>query len=527
MSFSFRKKRPQLLAGPFPEPWLPYLQENVFLYRLLSEPEQEKLRDTLRIFVAEKYWEGCGGLQITDEIRVTIAAQACLLLLGFDDYCFDELKTVLVYPGGYLADDSSEHTNRVSHRAGESHQGGPVVLSWWDSRWYGRQFGPRNLVIHEFAHQLAARGEPDAGMPPIDDPDLEHRWLVVMTAERARLAEDADYGRSTLLDPYGATDAAEFFAVATECFFQQPVPLRDQHPSLYQVLLEWYHQDPANRRTPDENEVADAERAQREHNLHIIAECTAALHFRPESTDAYSVRAGLYCEQGEYDKAIADYHAVIRLGPANPETYCERGTAYRAIGRLDLAIADFSTAIRLCPDYSWAFYERAVAHAGNGDLDQALADLGRAIHADPKNDAAYHQRGLVYHDQGKYQKAVADFTKAIELWPRWATAYSDRALSLIAMGEYHQAIADCGEAIKLDSSLPEPYKHRGVAHTHNRDFEEALVDLTEAIRLDPEYIEALHARGDAYAASGRKHEAQMDYTRAEQLVSQTKGGSTE
>src|SRR5579872_5498375 len=98
-------RREQLLAPPFPEQWLAYLHQNVFLYETLSEAEQAKLRDALRILIAEKYWEGCRGLVMTEEIQVTVAAQACLLLLGFDDYYFEELQTILVYPGGFLAED--------------------------------------------------------------------------------------------------------------------------------------------------------------------------------------------------------------------------------------------------------------------------------------------------------------------------------------------------------------------------------------------------------------------------------------
>src|SRR3989440_13006250 len=94
--------RRQLLATPFPPEWLPLLERNVFLYRLLSEPEQARLRDALRVFIDEKFWEGCAGLEVTDEMRVTVAAQACLLVLGFDAYYFDELQTLLLYPGGFL-----------------------------------------------------------------------------------------------------------------------------------------------------------------------------------------------------------------------------------------------------------------------------------------------------------------------------------------------------------------------------------------------------------------------------------------
>jgi Mlc titration factor MtfA (ptsG expression regulator)/Tfp pilus assembly protein PilF len=526
MFFSFRQPRRQLLAEPFPESWLLVLHRNVFPSRLLLEPEQAKFRDTVRILVAEKTWVGCAGFQITDEVRVTIAAQACLLLLGFEAYYFDQVTSILVYPGRFLAGDPSDLTDGSEHRLGEAHPDGPVVLSWWDACWDGRRHGNRNLVIHEFAHQLAALGDPLVGRPPLDDPDLERSWQDVMEAEFARLTRDVEYDRPTLLDPYGASNRAEFFAVASECFFQQPVALRRDHPPLYQILAEFYRQNPAARRTPEEEDRAEAERAEAEYTAHALEECNAALRSSPDSREAYSRRAAIYANQGEYDQAIADSSEVIRLAPHDDSAYYERGAIYRSQGCLDLAIADFSTAIRLCPGYAWAYYERAVAHAEKGDLDQAVSDLTRAVRADPNHDRAYDERGRVYHDQGEYKKAVADFTRAIRLCPRCADYFSNRASSLIPLGEYDRAITDCDRALELDPDVPEPYKHRGVARHHKGDYEQAIADCTEAIRLDPEDAEAFRARGDAYAADGQEDEARKDHARADELISRRTGAAT-
>src|SRR5438067_9139316 len=129
MFFSSRKrsKREELLAAPFPEAWLQPLHENVLLSRLLPEPQQARLRDAVRLFIAEKFWEGCAGLTLTDEIKVTIAGNACLLLLGLDDYYFDELATVLVYPGGFLMvhDDSGDGEGEVRQLLGLAAYAGP------------------------------------------------------------------------------------------------------------------------------------------------------------------------------------------------------------------------------------------------------------------------------------------------------------------------------------------------------------------------------------------------------------------
>jgi Mlc titration factor MtfA (ptsG expression regulator)/Tfp pilus assembly protein PilF len=444
--------RQALLAQPFPDEWLAYLREDVLLYRLLSEMDQARLQDALRVFIAGKFWEGCGGLTITDEIKVTVAAQACLLVLGFDGYYFDELRSILVYPGGYLArnPDRLGGARPAGYRLGEAHRRGPVILSWWHVRWDGRRLGSGNLVLHEFAHKLAELGDPHAGMPPMHAPALADRWEQVTAAEYARLCEDACYDRPTLLDPYGATNRAEFFAVATECFFLQPVPLRRRQPELYQVLADWFRQDPASRRAPDEAEAARADEAEDEYARHVIAECSAAIRQHPDGADAYRGRADFHFGLGEFEEAVADYGAVIRLRPKNVDTYCDRGITYRVLGRYEEALADFDRALRLCPGYARAYCERGVTHARRGDDGRALADLTRAVRADPKDDGARVERGLVYAARGEHDKAVRDFSRAIRLCPYYAPAFAHRAVARLARGERDGALADCAEAERLD-----------------------------------------------------------------------------
>src|SRR6516162_10198868 len=127
-------RRRRLLAEPFPRDWLACLEENVFLYRLLSEADQGRLRDLVTVFIAEKFWEGCAGLAITDEMRVTVAANACVTALGFDDYYFDGLRTILIYRGGFLR-TIEDHlgSERPLHLVGEAKWQGPVILSWWQT----------------------------------------------------------------------------------------------------------------------------------------------------------------------------------------------------------------------------------------------------------------------------------------------------------------------------------------------------------------------------------------------------------
>jgi Mlc titration factor MtfA (ptsG expression regulator) len=253
-----RRRRRRLLAEPFPPAWLEYLRRNVAHYQFLSPAEQAKLRDDLRVFVAEKTWEGCGGLTITDEVRVTIAAQACLLVLAMEHNYFDRVLSVLVYPHGYravgerLGPDGQVHAGGEG-RLGEAWYRGPVILSWEEVRHDGRHpCRGKNVVFHEFAHQLDMLDGVINGTPPLRGAAERRRWREVMSAEYERLVRASEHGRATLLDQYGATNVAEFFAVCTECFFDRPVEMSHRHPELYDLLRSYYRQDPAARCREDD-----------------------------------------------------------------------------------------------------------------------------------------------------------------------------------------------------------------------------------------------------------------------------------
>jgi Mlc titration factor MtfA (ptsG expression regulator) len=248
--FFKRRRRERLRAAPFPEPWLEIIDKNVPLCKRLTEADRRELYGHVQVFLAEKYFEGCGGLGLTDEIKVTIAAQACLLLLHRDTDYYPRLITILVYPTAYLA-DTVQHLGAGTVlegqevRLGEAWKSGVVVLSWDDVRDDSLDIRDgRNLVLHEFAHQLDMEDGAADGTPLLDR--RQHRaWAEVLGDEYERLRRDCVLGRSTVLDKYGATDPAEFFAVATECFFETPARLKRRHPELYEQLKSFYRQDPA------------------------------------------------------------------------------------------------------------------------------------------------------------------------------------------------------------------------------------------------------------------------------------------
>ena len=247
-----RRRRRKLLAKPFPVGWLSYLDGLPF-YGTLSPDEQTRVRGVVRVLVDEKNWEGCGGLVLTDEIRVTISAQAALLLLGFEHEYYPRVQSILVYPSTFVVQGRSTGSKddiRSGRQAtlGEAWKGGPVVLAWDASRLGGaNDEDGRNIVLHEFAHKLDFRDDVADGTPLLKDGKQYEAWHRIMTAEYERLVKKAESGRPTLLDKYGATQPAEFFAVATECFFEKSRQLKKKHPELYDLLRTYFGQDPAER----------------------------------------------------------------------------------------------------------------------------------------------------------------------------------------------------------------------------------------------------------------------------------------
>lgn len=219
------------------------------LVQRLPPPLQQRLRQAILVFVAEKPFIGCGGQRIGDEQRVTIAAQACLLLLGRpDEACYPRLRQVLVYAEPFLAPQRQRLSGGVVSEAprtlaGESWSHGQVILAW--SQVLAGAADPddgHNVVLHEFAHQIDQdSGEPD-GRPWQRGAQARRRWDAVAQAALARLRE----APSNTLDAYGGTDPAEFFAVATEAFFERPRDLAGEAPALYAQLAQLYGLDPGS-----------------------------------------------------------------------------------------------------------------------------------------------------------------------------------------------------------------------------------------------------------------------------------------
>ena len=242
----------RLPTAPIPETWRTILAQSVPLARGLAKDEEDRLLRLIQLFLSEKHFEGCNGLTVTEEMKVTIAAEACLLLLHLDGPCYPALRTILVYPHGFVPKSArtpltGEITGPPEPLSGESWRDGVVVISWDDAARGARNpYDGNNVVLHEFAHQLDHEDGAGDGAPVLPAGALR-TWGRVLSDEYDRLRRDAAADRPSVLDAYGATNKAEFFAVATETFFEKPAQLEREHAELYAQLKQFYRQDPARR----------------------------------------------------------------------------------------------------------------------------------------------------------------------------------------------------------------------------------------------------------------------------------------
>ncbi|WP_027866103.1 zinc-dependent peptidase [Massilia alkalitolerans] len=243
------------LARPLAPELVAILERNLAQYARMDEGQQRRLRRLVQQFLHEKAFVGCAGLEVTDEMRVTIAAQACMLVLGGTGDAspanlYPSLHAVLVYPGAFLVprrevDAAGVVTEQRQDLLGESWGDGRVILSWDHVRRAGAEESPdHNVVLHEFAHQLDSESGSTNGAPYLGSTERYRSWSEVLSRNYAALRRDAMWGQRGVLDHYGASSPAEFFAVATESFFEQPWELSARHPDLYEEFMKYFRVDP-------------------------------------------------------------------------------------------------------------------------------------------------------------------------------------------------------------------------------------------------------------------------------------------
>lgn len=236
----------------FKDEWRAYLQANLPLYERLPQDLREILHQKIGEFVTSTFFEGCNGLELDDEMILTVSAQACLLVLKHEGRPYAELNTVLLYPTAFTSKSESigpsgTVISREVKCVGESWENGTVILAW-DSVRRGAEniFDGHNVTFHEFAHQLDSRDGDTDGVPMLPSQEAFQSWAMVLGKHCKVFIDRVQRGKKTILDPYGATNPAEYFAVATETFFEKPRQLKKKQPALYQELQSFYHLDPAS-----------------------------------------------------------------------------------------------------------------------------------------------------------------------------------------------------------------------------------------------------------------------------------------
>lgn len=256
--------------APIPTQWRLAIEQQVAAVQALRDEQRDRLLHAVRDLIMTRHWEGCGGVALTPDMQLLIAAQACLLTLELPGEPYPNLKNVLVYPSTFVparaADVRKWRQGSIPEptlpELGESWSNGTVVVAW-DAALAGGQDAAdgRNLVIHEFAHLLdfqygLTRGDPDlTGLlqgpnEPSPGPAIPggDTWRPVLAASFERHCAQVESETTTLLGPYAATNEAEFFAVTTEVFFEKPAHLRAVYPELYEHFAKFFRQDPAHAR---------------------------------------------------------------------------------------------------------------------------------------------------------------------------------------------------------------------------------------------------------------------------------------
>lgn len=247
------RRRRVLQRHAIPEPLWQRVTQALPLLQGLDARECRRLRELTTLFLHQKDFYGAHGLEVTDAMALQVAAQACLPILELDIDLYRGWSTVILYPDTFLVprEETDEaglvHSSR-HELAGESWEGGPVVLSWADVSARVPPHGPgTNVVIHEFAHKLDMQTGVANGLPPLHPGMDQAEWAAAFTSAYERLVKAVEQGRETIIDPYAAEDPAECFAVASEYFLAAPGVLRDAFPDLYRQLVRYYRQDPAHR----------------------------------------------------------------------------------------------------------------------------------------------------------------------------------------------------------------------------------------------------------------------------------------
>jgi Mlc titration factor MtfA (ptsG expression regulator) len=248
MGWLSERRRRRLRAAAFPRHWRDVLNNNVAAYALMTEAAQQRAREVVSVFLAEKQFEGCGGLRMTDEVRVTIAGSAAQMALARGDELFDNVASIVVYPSAVVTRRAAvavytSPTPVADGLAidGEAHPHGPVVLAW-DAVLDGAldPSDGRNVVIHEMAHKIDFLDGAANGTPPLPDKSARKAWRDAFEPAYATHRRRTEVGIASLIRDYATINPAEYFACACEVYFEQPAAMRSELPAVYAQLATFF-----------------------------------------------------------------------------------------------------------------------------------------------------------------------------------------------------------------------------------------------------------------------------------------------
>jgi MtfA peptidase len=450
-----QKRRQKLLAEPFPETWREYLRVNVRYYSLLDESKRSVVESFVRAFVAEKNWYGGEGLAVTDEMKVTVAGQAALLILGLKEvYFFDRMQSIILHPAAFKHTEPQSQSifGNLKVLLGQAWYHSPILLSWRDVLRCGHnKSNGMNVVLHEFAHHLDGLDGDVDGSPPLRGKKLED-WYQIADAEYRRLVGSVRRGEATLLDHYGATSLIEFFAVATECFFERPRAMWGTHRELYAILQDFYNQDPASW-LPDATTEDASSRAEVKAKNAEDDSAADPPEWDAAGVDELFTTVAIYINEGRYGLAERAASRALALDPADGEVYQNRAQARVKLGKFAEALNDCNTALEIDVEDVDAYRWRAAALIGLERYKEAEDDL-KYVFAHTRDDAeASYLRGRIALAQGQYEQAVSDFSRSLWKRPLNAEVHYRRGLAYDQLGKLAEAEADRQKAFDLDPQV--------------------------------------------------------------------------
>jgi hypothetical protein len=481
-------RRKKLLARPLPAEWQAHIERNVSIYPRLATPQQRRLVDAVKIIVAERRFVGCKGLVVTDEMKVTVAAQAALLLLGEEGYYFDRVTSFLLYPfkmvlppHGVRPPEDGDFDERVI--LGQAFQQGEIILSWPDVLSGGRvPHDGENVVLHELAHHLDGLDGQMGGSPPGLSGDRQDHFHRVFEAALARLRCDLADGIDTVLLPAAAENTTELFAYGTEAYFERPRELDEWDGGLFACLAEFYKVDPREWFGASENEDEDGD----DNTFENENEDEYENEDENEDEEEYE-----YEYENEYEEDEEDEDEVERAGEGADD-----------LPELETADQYFARGQELFFEGRWA---------------DSAADFNRCVRIDPADQEAIVWRGRCYLYQDHADAALADAERACRLEPDDGEAHALRGMCLAHLGRFGESLAAFARADDAVRDDMDALFYRGIAHAETGDDRNALADFSRVIELDPTDKEAWYERSQCHERMGRHAEAERDLAKAREL----------